>query len=301
MERVLKLLLIYNPQAGGKRAATLLPQIKAYFKQQKIDIDILLTEYGWHSIELVARADLDLYDGVIAGGGDGTLFGVLNGYYKNPGTQKPPIGLLPVGTGNAFAKELGLNGFEWQKAIDIIAGNKAKKIDVARLQTEGETYYFINVLGFGFVSDVGETVLRLKGLGEVSYLLGVLYQVAFLKSFKVDMELDGKHISSDSTFVEIANTRYTGSVFIMAPDAVIDDGFFDVVIARRVTRRKIIKLLPTIFKGTHVLDEKVDVYKARKISIKTDVPKKLIPDGELFGSTPIEITCLHQDIQFLWR
>lgn len=297
----MKILLIYNPQAGGKRALRYLPQIESYLKEKNIAADIRQTEYSGHSIELVKNVDLTGYDGVVASGGDGTLFGVLNGYYQNKGPDKPPIGLLPNGTGNAFAKELDLKGFEWQKAIDIIAGNKPRKIDVARLETEGNIHYYINVLGFGFVSDVGETVLKLKGLGEVSYLLGVLYQIAFLKSFKMRMELDGKTLERDTTFVEIANTRYTGSTFIMAPDAQVDDGYLDIILANRVTRRKIMALLPTIFKGTHVLDEKVEVFRARHIKISTDIPKSLIPDGELFGRTPIEVTCLPRDVSFFWK
>ncbi len=296
----MKLLLIYNTQAGGKRSGKNLPDVLNYFSEKKIDVDLIQTDYSWHGIELVKNADLAKYDGVVASGGDGTLFEVLNGYYQNPSKEKPPIGILPNGTGNAFAKELKLQSFEWQKAIDIIATNKLKKIDVARLVTEGKTYYFINVLGVGFVADVGGTVEKLKGLGELSYLLGVLYQIAFLKSSKMTLEIDGQKMEKEAVFIEIANTRYTGSTFIMAPDAIIDDGYLDVVLANKASRTKILKLLPTIFKGEHVLDEKVDVFKAKRIRIETDVPKGLIPDGELFGSTPIEIECLKQDVSFFW-
>ncbi len=296
----MKLLLIYNPQSGGKRGAKLLPDVKAYFSEKKIDVDILLTEYSWHGIELVKNSDLSKYDGVLTSGGDGTLFEVLNGYYQNPGKEKPPIGLLPNGTGNAFSKELNLKSFEWQKAIDIIIQNKPKRIDVARLSTEGKTYHFVNILGVGFVADVGTIVEKLKGIGELSYLLGVLYQIAFLKSNKMQLEIDGERLERDAIFVEIANTRYTGAKFIMAPDAIIDDGYLDIILANKASRRRIVKLLPTIFKGEHILDEKVEVFRAKKIRIETDVPKTLIPDGELFGSTPIEIECLHKDLQFFW-
>ncbi len=296
----MKLLLVYNPQAGGKRAAKILPEVKAGFAEKNIDIEVLLTEYSWHGIELVKNADLSKYDGVIASGGDGTLFEILNGYYQNPAKEKPPIGLLPNGTGNAFSKELNLQSFEWKKAIDIIAQNKPKKIDVAQLSTEGKTYHFINILGVGFVADVGTVVEKIKGLGELSYLLGVLYQIAFLKSSKMSIEMDGKKIERDAIFIEIANTRYTGSTFIMAPNAIIDDGYLDVILANKASRLKAMNLLPTIFKGEHVLKEEVEVFKAKKISIETDVPKSLIPDGELFGSTPIEIECLHKDVEFFW-
>ena len=115
------------------------------------------------------------------------------------------------------------------------------------------------------------------------------------------IEINGDTHEREAIFVEIANTRYTGSTFIMAPDAVIDDGYLDIILANKVSRMRIIKLLPTIFKGEHVLDKKVEVFKTKKVRIETDVPKTLIPDGELFGSTPIEIECLHKDVSFFWK
>ncbi|KAA3613127.1 MAG: diacylglycerol kinase family lipid kinase [Calditrichaeota bacterium] len=296
----MKLLLIYNPESGGKRAAKILPEVKSYFEEKKIYVEVLITEYSWHGIELVKNANLAKYEGVIAAGGDGTLFETVNGYYQNSGANKPPLGLLPIGTGNAFGKELGLTSYQWQKAIDIISENKPKKIDSVRLTTEGKTYHYLNIMGIGFVADVGVSVEKIKSLGELSYLLGVLYQIAFLKSFKMILIMDGKTVQRDGIFVEIANTRYTGSTFIMAPDAKIDDGYLDIILANKASRGRIIKLLPTIFKGEHVLDEKVEVFKAKKIRIETDIPKVLIPDGELFGSTPIDVECLHKDVEFFW-
>jgi len=296
----MKLLLIYNSHAGGKRAAKVLPDVKEYFAKKNIEIDILITEHKWHGIELVKNANLSGYDGIISSGGDGTLFEVVNGYYLNASEKKPPIGLIPNGTGNAFSKELNLKSFEWQKAIDIIAANNQKKVDVNRFVTEDKTYYSINIIGIGFPVDVGQTVEKLKFLGEASYLLGVLYHIIFLKSFNVTLDFDGDQLRKDVTFVELANSVYTGSTFVMAPDAKTDDGLIDVVIVDKVTRLRILKLLPTIFTGKHVLEKEVDVKKVKKVTIKTELPKQLIPDGELFGKTPISIECLAKDLTFFW-
>lgn len=293
----MKVLLIYNPHAGGKRAAKVLPDVMNYFNQKKVEIDLLLTEHQWHGIELVKNADLSKYDGVIASGGDGTLFEVANGYYLNPGNNKPPIGLIPNGTGNAFSKELKLKSFEWQRAIDIIAAGNPKAIDINRFTTEGKTYYSINIIGIGFPVDVGKTVESLKFLGEVSYMLGVLYHILFLKSFNISLDVDGQSLQKNVTFIELANSVYTGSTFVMAPDAVTDDGLIDVVIVNKLTRRRILKLLPSIFSGKHIHYQEVEVLKAKKITVSSDPVKAIIPDGELFGTTPISIECLHKDIQ----
>ena len=83
----------------------------------------------------------------------------------------------------------------------------------------------------------------------------------------------------------------------MAPEAKLDDGLLDVVILNKVNRRRLLKIFPTIFKGTHILEDEVEYFKAKKIKIETDSPKILTPDGELMGSSPVEITCLKKDIK----
>lgn len=296
----MKILLIYNNNAGGGRAGKIYKHVLTYLEAKDISVDTLFTEYLWHGIELVKNTNLDAYDAVIASGGDGTLFEVLNGYMVNESSHKPPIGLIPNGTGNAFAKELNLKSFEWEKAIDIIAGNKPKKIDIASLITGEKTYYYMNMLGLGWSADVGKTVIKLKFLGEVSYLLGVLYHILFLKSVKTHVEMDGQKLQREAVFVHIGNTRYTGSKFIMSPDAIADDGFLEVIILNKLSRLRILKILPTIFNGKHILEKEVEIFKAKHISVSTEKPKLLIPDGEIFGTTPIEVHCLPKELSFFW-
>jgi len=292
--------MVFNPQAGHKKAAKLKPDIISCFAQNNIEVDILESDYKWHGIELLQKCDLSGYDGIVAAGGDGTNFETINGYYKNSSAAKPPIGLIPVGTGNAFARELNLKNLDWKSAIDIIKKGNTKKVDVARLITQGKDYYFMNILGLGFVADVGGSAHKMKITGEMSYILGVFYQLGVLKSFHMELELDGKLYQRDAIFAEIANTQYTGAIFHMAPKAVVDDGFLDVIILNKINRRRLLKLFPTIFKGTHIAEKEVEYFQAKKIKITTDFPKLLIPDGELFGSTPIEIECLEKSIEVFW-
>lgn len=294
----MKLLLVYNPHAGGKRAAKVLPEVIEYFKFKNIDTELLLTEYGRHAIEILKNKDLSEYDGIIACGGDGTLFEVVNGYYLNKEKNKPPMGLIPNGTGNAFAKELNLKSFEWKKAIDIIASGNTKKIDINRFTTGNKTFYSINIVGIGFPVDVGQAVENMKFLGEISYLAGVLYHILFLKNFKVTLDLDGTSIKRDVAFIELANSVYTGSTFVMAPDAKTDDGLIDVIVVSKLTRRRILKLLPTIFSGKHIYEKEVEIFRVKEVTVSTEIQKSLIPDGELFGHTPVSMQCLKQDLSF---
>lgn len=292
----MKILLIYNPAAGNKKAARLLPQIKQEFNERKISFDLLKTSCPGHAVDLVKDADLSGYDGIAAAGGDGTLFEVINGYYLNRGEAKPPLGILPVGTGNAFVKDIGLKSGDWKSAIDIISGNKVRKVDVGKFETGGNVYYYLNIIGLGFVADVGKIAQKLKIFGNLSYTIGVIYKIIFLKDYKVLLTIDGNKIERENIFVEVSNTRYTSN-FLMAPTAEIDDGYLDVILLNKTSRRKMLQSFPKIFKGEHVKMKEVETFKAKKISIKTEFPKDLTPDGEIFGTSPLDIECLYRNIE----
>lgn len=296
----MKVLLVYNAHAAHKRAKKILPDVEACFIDKGIKFDLQLTDYPEHAVDIVGKADFSQYDGVIAAGGDGTLFEVINGYYKNPDTGKIPLGVLPIGTGNAFARDFELDVSRWENTIEIIRLGKPRYVDVGKYHTHGQDYYFLNILGLGFVADVGKTAHKLKIFGNVAYTFGVFYQMVFLKAYRVKIEADGETFERENIFVEISNTRYTAN-FLMAPNAEIDDGLLDVTLLGKATRRRLIQCFPKIFTGEHIHLEEVEQFKAKKISVETDIPKVLTPDGELVGITPVSVECLHQAVPVFWK
>jgi len=297
----MKILIIYNPHAGNDRARSLLQQVEAYTIEKGLNPTIICTEYSGHAIEIAKQAELDKYDALIASGGDGTLFEVLNGYYQNKITNKPPIGLIPNGTGNAFMRELKLRQSDWKKAIDIIALNHKRAIDVGRFTSEGKIWHFINIVGMGFVTEIAEAALPLKWMGNIAYTVATLLKLVSLKSQKFTIELDGELLERDGVLVEIANITFTGTTFYIAPEAEIDDGYLDVIILNKISRLKILKLFTSIYDGTHINYDEIEYIKAKNIKVTETNPGKLIPDGEIMGSTPITVECLQQDVEFLWE
>ena len=247
----MKVLLIYNSHAGHGSSANILPEVESTFNKYSIEFDLQLTNYPGHGIEIVKNADLSQYDGVVAAGGDGTLFEVINGYFQNPKDVKIPIGVLPVGTGNAFARDLNLDNTMWKEAIQIIASGNTRKVDVGKFHTHGQDYYYANILGLGFVADVTRIAHKLKVFGNIAYTLGVLWRTLFLSSDRISFEIDGNKLELDCTFVEISNTRYTAN-FLMAPKAETDDGLLDVVIAKKLSRIRLLQSFPKIFTGEHI-------------------------------------------------
>jgi diacylglycerol kinase (ATP) len=294
-----KLLLIFNPLAASGRATSLLPKIR--HKLEKFaSVELVLTHHAGHAVDLVAAKDLSVFDGIIAAGGDGTLFEVLNGLYRKVPAQRIPLGLVPVGTGNAFARDLGLMPGDWQKGIDIIARNQPRRVDVGRVQTRTETFHFLNIIGMGFVVDAGLTAQKLKVLGNAAYTVGTLWEALKLKSYSLHIEIDGKNINQNNVFVEISNSRYTGSSFLIAPDARIDDGLLDVTLLSALSRVRLLRLFPTVYSGRHVQYQEVSTFQAQKIRIHAPGAQMLAPDGEFHGHTPADITCLHRDLKIFW-
>lgn len=296
----MNILVVYNPHAANGRARKLIPQIKSYLNQSGLEALILQTKSSGHAVELVKQADLSQLDGVIAFGGDGTLFEVLNGYQLNNAKAKPPLGLIPNGTGNAFMKALNLHSADWQKAIDIIARNCPRRIDIGRFVSEGQTRYFMNIVGMGFISDVAESAVPYKWMGNAAYTAATFRNLVKLKSQKMTIEVDGETFERQGVFVEVANSSYTGTNFLMAPKATLDDGLLDVVILKSITRLRILRLFTSIYDGSHINYDEVEYIQGKKIKVIEEKPGRLIPDGEILGMTPVEFECMPGAIEFLW-
>ncbi len=293
----MKIFYLCNPASHGGKGAKFFNLILNHFEKKNIILDSVQTKYAGHATEIIRELDFTKYDGIALSGGDGTLFEVINGYFANTSVKKIPIGVIPVGRGNAFARDINLFPEKWENAVDAIAYRKTKWVDVGLCKTLDEKFYFINILGFGFVTDVAKTAFNLRVLGHLSYIIGVLYRTIFLKFYNLKIEADGKIFNRQNVFTEISNTCYTGKDFFMAPAAVIDDGYLDITLLNKLSRIKILQALPKIFTGDHVKMNEVESFKAKKIKIETEKPKLLTPDGQLTGSTPIEIECINNAIE----
>ncbi len=296
----MKLLIVFNPNAAHGRAVRKLTAITAKFESLGIHTEYRPTTHPGHGTDLVACADLSGFDGLVAAGGDGTLFEVLNGLYRHPKSARIPLGLLPIGTGNAFARDLGLKPAAWSDAIDLLQRQRTRDVDVGFVKSADKTFYFLNIVGMGFTVDAGKTAQKLKFFGNTAYTLATLWQVLKLKSYPLVANLDGRELCSDNIFITISNTRFTGTHFLIAPDASIDDGLLDVTILENLPRHRLLKLFPTIYDGRHVQYKEISTHKVATVNIRSPEAMLLGPDGELIGRSPAEITCLHKDLTIFW-
>jgi diacylglycerol kinase (ATP) len=292
----LKLLIIFNPNAAHGRSVKQLEDIKTRFKNLGIETSFKATTHVGHGTELVSNATLSKFDGLVAAGGDGTVFEVLNGLYQHPKPARIPLGLLPIGTGNAFARELCFQQDYLTDAIKRLHRGNTRKVDVGFVKSADQSYYFLNIVSMGFAVDAGLVALKMKALGQSAYTLATLWQVMKLKSYPLSMEIDGKLIKGDNIFVTFSNSQYTGTHFLIAPGAEIDDGKLDITLLEKLPRLRLLRLFPSIYKGRHVDYKEVSTFKASRIKIHSPQGYLLGPDGEFCGHSPAEITCLPRDL-----
>ena len=287
----MRIALIANSLAKEVKNQNLNPDLESKLFERNIRFDLFTTQYHGHAFEMIRQISIGEYDAIVTMGGDGTNYQVLNGILKYHGEkQLPPLGILPCGRGNSFAKDLQI--FSIEDGLAALGRQATRKVDVCRFSQNDDAYYFVNLMGFGFVTDVAKTAARFKWTADFSYVIGVFHRLAGLNFHELVLEINGKVISGKNCFVEICNSRYTGGNMLMAPEAQIDDGLFDAVVLAPLSRLSLISTFPKIFKGTHSENPAVQFIQAKSAKVYTQPQKILLPDGEIFGITPTEINIL---------
>ena len=231
-------------------------------------------------------------------GGDGTNFDVINGLISMWGPdQLPPLAVLPSGSGNSFAKDLGIQTLE--QGVAAIAANRPRPVDLICFSSGSTRFYFVNLMGLGFVTDVAVTAQRYKLFKDFSYIIGILHRTLDLHFHHLEMNIDNKIISGENCFVEFCNSRYTGGNMLIAPRAKIDDGLMDIVIAGPLSKQRLLAALPRIYTGTYTEMAEITYLQGKRVDIQATPSKALLPDGEITGSTPGKLEVLPGRLRYL--
>jgi len=281
----MKIALIVNPFSGNKCARKLLPTVERELSANNIQTEVFISRYKDHIFEIVKNLDINRYDAIAAMGGDGTNFHMINGLLSvHPPDRLPALAILPAGSGNSFVRDLGITSLE--AGIRAIIRNRPRQVDVISFTWDRDLFYFVNLMGFGFVTDVALTAEKFKAFHDLSYLIGIIYRTFSLGVHHMELTIDGQIYSGPNCFVEFCNSGYTGGNMHMAPRARIDDGLMDVVITGPLTRKRLLGALPKIYAGTHLDMEEIIYVQGKRAEIRTIPAKAMLPDGEILGQTP---------------
>ncbi|MBD0335533.1 MAG: methylglyoxal synthase [Cyanobacteria bacterium Co-bin13] len=281
--------LIFNPIAGQGDPDNDLALIRRLLEPQ-VQLNVICTEVGV-SPAAQAKAALEVgTDLIIASGGDGTVSAVAGAVM---GTDTP-LGVIARGTANAFATALGIPT-DIPGACETILSGTTLKVDGARCNDEP----MILLAGIGFEAGFVERANRdLKNrLGPLAYLLAGVQQFNEGEIFQASIQIDGKESEVQSGAITIANAAPPTSVLAQGfGNVVFDDGLLDVTIATSQTRLQSFNALTSLFASALVNSptnrEDIICLRTAKIKVSTDPPQKIAVDGEILGTTPIEVECL---------
>ena len=292
-----KYYLTVNPYGGGKKGPKILKDVLPLFEQKNIELNIIETEYAGHNRDLANQLNMDGYDGFCCIGGDGTLNEVINGLLTRKDRLKFPIRLITGGTGNSFMHDLDcLDPIE---AANKIISDKRRFIDVFSCNTDGKTFYGFNILGWGIPTDANILADKLRWMGPQRYNFASIIEVLRHKKRFARVIIDNNSIGADFAFIIGCNTIHTGKGMRMAPLARLNDGLIDLIIVRKVSRFKLLKLFPKVFSGKHIGDPGVDYRQVKQFKIMSEDKSQLNLDGEVLGSTPVEVKILPKEVEIL--
>ena len=234
---------------------------------------------------------------IVAIGGDGTVNEVVNGFFENGVAIAPEasFALIPYGTGGDFRRSIDMP-LDLAEAVAIIAANHRRKIDLGRLdftRTDGgkATRMFANIASFG-VSGVVDRLVNESGkkLGRLSFMLATARATWSYKNQRVQLVFDGgERVEATINTVAVANGKFFGGAMMVAPDAELDDGLFDVICMGDLTFGDLLKSGRRLYKGTHLAMDKVTSRRARVVEAEAIDPGanvELDVDGEAPGRLP---------------
>jgi YegS/Rv2252/BmrU family lipid kinase len=276
--------------------------------KSNFELEFLETQKRDHAVELTKMAIENSCNILIAVGGDGTMNEVVNGYMnvRKEKRNEVIVGLLPMGTGNDFARSVGMKK-SYKQLENLINQNQYKPIDIGQISyysVEGElrNRYFNNIADIGIGAQTVALVNSSKKIfgGSITFMKSVIQSFLTYKNLRVSLHNNDFNWEGQVVSLCMANGRYFGGGLCIAPQANVDDGMFQLVIIGDVGVFDFLKYLPKLRKGEIINNPKI-FYKKIK-TCKFDALDKESPidmDGEFIGYPPMDMKILPQELKFL--
>lgn len=287
------LCLLVNPSAGGGRAGRVLPAVRAALRERyALQVRSELTRSLQHAREIAAAAAA-AGEVVVTLGGDGLIGAAADAMRHVDGAL---LGVLPGGRGNDLARVLGIPS-DPIAACAVIAEGEAQPLDLG----EASGCAFVGIASVGFDSEANKLANEAPSfLGGLVYAYGALRALASWRAARFEIDLDGARISFSGYSVGAANSKAYGGGMYVAPKASLCDGMLDVVYLEQVSKlRFLTRILPKVFKGTHVQEPTVHVLRGRVLEVSADRPFAVYADGDPIATLPTRITALPAAVQVL--
>ena len=283
--------MLVNPTAGrlaGKRGAARLEGVRRKLKVERLEAELVRTESPAHAAS-EARAAAEAGEEVVAFGGDG-MVRITGAAMRG---SDAILGILPGGRGNDLAAVLGIPR-DPIMACDVLASGRAIPVDAG--QVNGEL--FLGIASIGLESEVTPIANAApRWGGRAVYLGATLYGLARWRPARFELELDGERHAHTGYLAAAANSGRFGAGMRLAPAARLDDGLLDVVLIEHVSRLHFVRATPKVFKGTHVEEPNVRMWRAARVRLEADRPFAVYADGDQVAHTPALIEAIPGALQ----
>ncbi len=266
---------IVNPAAGGGRAADALARARSALSP----IEVHNTAGPGHAEELARSLDFAAARALVVVGGDGTLYEAVNGLFARQERERPPLGILPAGTGDALARDLGVA--TPSSSLEALLAGHTRAIDVGCVEIDGRTRYVTSVVGWGAFARINLRAERLR------WTRWARYEAAAL------VEIVGPRPSAGGPLLGVAClTSHTGRGMLLAPDARLDDGLADLVEVASCGRLRLLGLLAGVFRGRHTRSSAVSIRRVSELSLELEEGAHLVLDGEALPARKLSFQVL---------
>ncbi len=282
--------VLTNPMAGHGNAPHAAERAVARFQELGIDVVEIVGRDGAHARQLVENAVHQGTDALVVVGGDGVISLALQALARND----IPLGIVPAGTGNDHAREYRIPTGDPAAAVDVIAAGHTETVDLGLIRgADGTTTWFGTVAATGFDSLVSDRVNRMRWPhGRMRYNMAMVAELSKLRLLPFRLVLDGdREIVTELTLAAFGNTRSYGGGMLICPNADHADGLLDITMVHSASRTKLIRLFPTVFKGTHVNLDEVTTDRARTVTVESP-GINAYADGDLACPLPAEVSAV---------
>jgi diacylglycerol kinase (ATP) len=282
--RLYVLILAINPASGRGRAQRQAKLAGEYFRSRDIDVrEIEGTSLQDFRKKLLICLDSEEVSGVIALGGDGFVHEIIQHLVP----RDIPLGVIPCGTGNDFARSIGVFDLPFSRQLELIEKHDATHIDLGRVQDQ----WFAAILSSGFDALVNDRANSMRWpRGRMRYNIAMIEKLIALRPHSYRIRVDESYLEVQATLVTVANGSSYGGGMKVCPDASITDGLFDVMVLGRVSRIELLKVFPKVYRGGHVGHPAVTFYRCNEIEI--DGSGSSFADGEPIAQLPLIAKCV---------
>ena len=282
--RLYVLILAINPASGRGRAQRQAKLAGEYFRSRDIDVrEIEGTSLQDFRKKLLICLDSEEVSGVIALGGDGFIHEII----QHLVSRDIPLGVIPCGTGNDFARSIGVFDLPFSRQLELIEKHDATHIDLGTVQDQ----WFAAILSSGFDALVNDRANSMRWpRGRMRYNIAMIEKLIALRPHSYRIRVDERYLEVQATLVTVANGSSYGGGMKVCPDASITDGLFDVMVLGRVSRIELLKVFPKVYRGGHVGHPAVTFYRCNEIEI--DGSGSSFADGEPIAQLPLRAKCV---------